>query len=302
MINLASSLTVSGISSGGFMAAQFQVAFSASVNGSGIFAGGPYYCSQGIVSIATTACMTSPELLNVDKLVQDTKNFAEKGTIDSILNLANRKIWIFSGILDTVVVQGVVKKTGEFFSNFVSPSNLQSTFSIPSEHSWVTNNFGNLCSYLGTPFINICGFDGSGSLLLHLYNSLSPKVKSSESNLHTFLQSKYGDITLAGLLPIGFIYIPSTCERSKCEVHVSFHGCLQSSEFISDVFVKNNGLNDWAESNSIVVLYPQVLSSFSNPQGCWDFWGYSGKDFAFKTGRQMRIVYAMTQNVPGVSW
>ena len=37
------SLTVSGISAGGFMAVQFAVAYSKSVNGSGIVAGGPYY-------------------------------------------------------------------------------------------------------------------------------------------------------------------------------------------------------------------------------------------------------------------
>lgn len=38
--------TVSGISAGGFMAVQFAVAFSASISGAGIFAGGPYWCAQ----------------------------------------------------------------------------------------------------------------------------------------------------------------------------------------------------------------------------------------------------------------
>lgn len=40
-----SQTTVSGLSSGGFMAAQFAVAYSATVAGAGIIAGGPYFCS-----------------------------------------------------------------------------------------------------------------------------------------------------------------------------------------------------------------------------------------------------------------
>src|SRR5512132_3856249 len=49
-------ITVSGISSGGFMAHQFHVAHSAHVAGAGIVAGGPYACSQGNAITAITAC------------------------------------------------------------------------------------------------------------------------------------------------------------------------------------------------------------------------------------------------------
>jgi poly(3-hydroxybutyrate) depolymerase len=63
------------------------------------------------------------------------------------------------------------------------------------------------------------------------------------------------------------------------------------------------GLNDWAESNNLVILYPQATSNFlKNPEGCWDWWGYTGSDFAFKSGLQMSMVYAMYQKPPGVSW
>src|SRR5579862_7409382 len=44
--------SVSGLSSGAFMAVQFGVAFSSIVVGIGVFAGGPFGCSQGS---ATTA-------------------------------------------------------------------------------------------------------------------------------------------------------------------------------------------------------------------------------------------------------
>lgn len=40
--------SVSGLSSGAYLAVQFHVAFSATMVGAGIIAGGPYYCTQGI--------------------------------------------------------------------------------------------------------------------------------------------------------------------------------------------------------------------------------------------------------------
>ena len=50
--------TVSGLSSGGYMAVQLHVAHSASVRGAGVLAGGPYYCAQGSVWTAAWNCMS----------------------------------------------------------------------------------------------------------------------------------------------------------------------------------------------------------------------------------------------------
>jgi len=43
------------------------------------------------------------------------------------------------------------------------------------------------------------------------------------------------------------------------------------------------------------VLFPQVEPSFQplNPNGCWDWWGYTGLDYATKSGTQIRAVKAM---------
>ena len=50
--------TVSGLSSGGFMAVQLHVAYSATFRkGAGIIAGGPFYCAEGSVLNATGRCM-----------------------------------------------------------------------------------------------------------------------------------------------------------------------------------------------------------------------------------------------------
>jgi hypothetical protein len=49
-------ISVSGISSGGFMAHQFHVAHSSNVMGAGVVAGGPYYCAEGSIANAITKC------------------------------------------------------------------------------------------------------------------------------------------------------------------------------------------------------------------------------------------------------
>lgn len=49
-------VSVSGLSSGGYMAVQFHVAHSAMVKGAGVIAGGPYFCAQDSFDTATGTC------------------------------------------------------------------------------------------------------------------------------------------------------------------------------------------------------------------------------------------------------
>lgn len=49
-------ISVSGISSGAFMAHQFHIAHSEHIMGAGIIAGGPYYCARGSILDAVTKC------------------------------------------------------------------------------------------------------------------------------------------------------------------------------------------------------------------------------------------------------
>src|SRR5262249_56886574 len=52
--------SVSGLSAGGYMAVQFDIAFSSMLRGAGIIAGGPYYCAQGNLFTATSTCSCIP--------------------------------------------------------------------------------------------------------------------------------------------------------------------------------------------------------------------------------------------------
>ena len=91
--------SVSGISSGGYMANQFHVAYSSIVVGAGILAAGPFYCAKGNVATALTDC-TTPTVANppdVGYSVRVTQDYASRADIDATSNLINSKVWLFSG-------------------------------------------------------------------------------------------------------------------------------------------------------------------------------------------------------------
>ena len=52
-----SDVTVSGLSSGAFMAVQLHVAYSSIISGAAVYAGGPYWCAMGNLNTAMMDCM-----------------------------------------------------------------------------------------------------------------------------------------------------------------------------------------------------------------------------------------------------
>jgi hypothetical protein len=91
-------------------------------------------------------------------------------------------------------------------------------------------------------------------------------------------------------------------------VHVALHGCQQSTDKIGDKFVKNTGYSRWADTNSIIVLFPQTRTdntsrstaasgSLANANACWDWIGWYGANFAQKAGTQMAAIKAMVDRV-----
>src|SRR5437899_12913479 len=84
--------SISGISSGAFMAVQFGVSWSSIVKGVGVIAGGPYYCAQGTAIdgllgnlgpalSATGPCMKGPPP-DLEPLFEKTDEWARGGDID----------------------------------------------------------------------------------------------------------------------------------------------------------------------------------------------------------------------------
>jgi poly(3-hydroxybutyrate) depolymerase len=98
-----SQLTVSGMSSGGYMAVQFHVAYSELVAGAGVLAAGPYYCAEDSLSRALRRCMRNGEDIPTDRLVEITSHLALQDEIDPIAGLARDRVWLFHGAADNTV-------------------------------------------------------------------------------------------------------------------------------------------------------------------------------------------------------
>jgi len=290
--------TISGFGSGGFMASQMHVAFSASIGGVGIVAGGPYYCSMGSQARAQTACTTNGYLINVNTSVAYAQTLAGEGAIDPVSNMASSKVFIFSGIQDNVVSPQVVQQTVQFYNSFTSASNLFIDFYMNTAHTWPTQIEGNPCWYYGSPFIGACRYDAAGILLQHVYGPIVVKGTFNNSNLFEFDQSEYADIWQAGLSTRGWVYAPYACRRNPilCKMHMFLHGCSQEYDSVGSALVKESGFGEWAESNNITIVFPQTIQTSSDFYGCWDFVGFTGQDWANQKGYQMAALSSIAQN------
>jgi hypothetical protein len=277
------------------MAVQMSVAHSATISGAGIIAAGPYWCAESDVAVALTACMNQSELIDVDVLVAATTYAETLASIDPTINLKSQRVWLFSGTQDTVVQSGVVRKLEQYYRNYVPGAQISTEYGISAEHALITDHYGRACSYLGDPFINNCNYDGAGTLLQWTQKSpLKSRVNATRSNVYIINQGAYTPFNLAprdiSLADTGYVYVPPACLNTECKLHISFHGCKQYADKVGTQYVVEGGFNEWAESNGYVVLYPQTVKSDSvpfNPEGCFDWWGYTGPEYATKLGPQL---------------
>ncbi|HEY7674071.1 MAG TPA: depolymerase [Burkholderiales bacterium] len=303
-------VTVSGVSSGGFMAVQFHLAHSSTVRGVGVLGAGPYYCAMGSVWTALNNCMTPSawaRLPSTDLLVGLTRGLARGGAIDPLAGVADAKVWLFSGTRDETVGPEVVAALRDFYRAIAPRVDIAFVADVPAGHAMVTSRAGNVCATSEPPYINNCGYDAAGALLAHLLGKLEGPAERG-GRLIEFDQREFagGAPGSVGLADSGYAWLPRQCERERCRVHVVFHGCRQNAQAVGERFAREAGYNRWAETNRIIVLYPQTIARWGwrwgggfvfNPRGCWDWWGYTGPAYPTKTGPQIHAVQAMVERL-----
>jgi poly(3-hydroxybutyrate) depolymerase len=295
-------VSISGLSSGAFMAVQYEVAYSRSLVGAGIIAGGSYYCAQGNMMAAIGSCKGA----DVAALAALTRKRAEAGQIDPVSGLATHRVWMFSGTLDKLVPSASMADLAKYYAAFIPASQIEFKSDLAAGHAMPTDSYGNKCDALATPFISNCGFDAAGSLLQWIYGPLkargdnaAPAGKLQEFDQSEFLPSP----TSHGMANTGYVYIPPGCDKggAGCKLHIALHGCMQDIGNLKDTYALHAGYNAWADTNRIVVLYPQAaaLSPTPNPKACWDWWGYDDPDYSVQNGRQLRAIKRMADRLTG---
>jgi poly(3-hydroxybutyrate) depolymerase len=296
-------LTVSGVSSGGYMATQFQLSFSRIVRGLGVFAAGPWDCARGSLTRAFGDCLGRPESApDAAALIALARDAARAGRIDPLESLADARVWVFHGTRDATVAPAVTRALVDFYRGFVAAANLRYLDDIAVGHGVPTEAAGGPCAATAPPFLYACHYDGVGAMLAFLYDAApAAAAAAGQGSLASFDQSPY-DPT-GSLAARGYLYIPRACTGQRpCRLHVAFHGCRQGAEFVDELFVREAGYNRWADAHGLVVLYPQAKRSHVlplNPEGCWDWWGYTDQNYASREGRQVAAVRAMVRALAG---
>lgn len=293
-----SRISVSGISSGAYMAGQVHLSHSALFNGAAIIAGGPYYCAMGELARGLGPCMKGGEL-GLAGLIEYARTAASEGKIDALSNLADDRVWIFHGALDAIVHEDASVAVAAFYAELSSEDAVTLVTDIPVVHGMATLASGPPCDTFGAPYLNACDYDTAGEILKSLHGELRERTNGSGQ----LLMVEQPGFDSAEMLERAYLYVPASCSTgAACGVHVALHGCAQSSAYVGDAFAANAGFNEWAEANALLVLYPQVASSKiapMNPNGCWDWWGYTGEDYATKDGAQVRVIKATLDALAG---
>ena len=309
--------SVSGLSSGAYMAGEIQVAHAKDIVGAGIVAGGPYACAESSASRifpfwptavaqngtqALYQCMqTSLGTPDPVALAARAKELADDGAIDPIAGLAGDNVYLYSGKKDDTVALAVVKAAQRFYKEVGVDESNTTLIEGDGGHALITAQGGGVaCGISDTPYVSNCGYDQAKAILAWIYGPLAEAASPSPpaGRFILFDQQPFsepGD----GFADEGVVYVPQSCsEQPGCRVHIALHGCEQSREAVGDSFVKGAGYAEIADQNRLVILFPQAKASATiNPKGCWDWWGYTGLDYLGKDAPQIKAIWAMVEQL-----
>ena len=214
-------------------------------------------------------------------------------------------MYVFSGTNDQVVKQPAVDAAVAFYKLAgVGDGAIKYVNTVPAGHGLITPAYGGECGTNASPWLNHCtvdgvGYDQAGAILSQIYGALNAPATALTGKIVAFDQKEFTS-NAARMADEGYAYVPASCASgSPCRLHIAFHGCAQSAKAVGDKFYANAGYNRWADTNNIIVLYPQVNSSLLNRQGCWDWFGYTGGSYPTKTGPQLAAVKAMADRLLG---
>lgn len=306
--------SVSGLSSGGFMAAQLATAYSSVFKGVGIIAAGPYDCASTFVNRApflnaVTSCMSPiarPMGPDAKFSWSSAQRHAQEGSIDPVANLARQRVYIFSGSNDPVVKSMVVDQVDAYYRLAgVAPEAILYRHDVHAGHALITAQEGDTpCAQTQAPYLNNCGFSQAQEMLHHLAGAADQPASTQPltGEFVRFDQREFDKDARSSMDDSGYAYIPRDCRSNACAVHVALHGCQQAAVQAGERFYKGAGYNEYADANRMIVLYPQMRPSSANPLACWDFWGYSSPDpmkpnFQTRQAPQMAAIMAMVRRL-----
>jgi hypothetical protein len=226
------------------------------------------------------------------------------------------------------VYSDVVRCTRDFYERLgVARGDIVFEDTIGAGHSIVTDNpEDSLLESNQPPYINRGTSMQSHQILRHVYSDLKKASPCLGGRLIRFDQTEFFDNEArACMSEFGYAYVPREVEeeRKPARVHIVLHGCKQGYGYVNYVYgradtlnqapygnryMMTTGYNELADSNNIIVLYPQAKGGDSgglqNPDGCWDWWGHTSPDpeqpdYYSRNAIQIKALYGMLNRLGG---
>ena len=264
---------------------------------------------------------------NAEKLAALARATAQAGEIDDVANLADDRVYIFTGSADQVVYSDVVARTRHFYELLgVKAKSIRYDDTVAAGHSIITDNpEDSPLDANQPPYINRGGFMQSHDILTHIHGPLKPPAAKPAGRLVRFDQTEFfGGESRASMSEFGYAYVPRAVEEgASARVHIALHGCKQGYNYVNYVngrpdtgnqppygnrYFTTTGYNELADTNNIVVVYPQAQGSdgngTQNPDGCWDWWGFTSPDpqrpdYYSREAIQIKAIHGMLERLGG---
>jgi poly(3-hydroxybutyrate) depolymerase len=311
-------VTVSGISSGAYMAGQMQMAYSESVSGAALIAGGPFGCAES--AFAGMATDGGAAMLNAQRavagcmldrmamwgvpdpgaLARQAERLASDGRIGPLEAVASDRIYLFTGRADSIVKPSIVRAAKAYYEKIGVPAGqIRFNDTLAAGHAFVTPDKGGACDVSSAPYVVDCDYDQAGELLNTVLGGAQKPSGPAAGRFIDFDQTPFtAGLANHGMAKRGVVYVPESCvAEAGCRIHVAFHGCAQNRAAVGDAFVRDTGFGPWADANRLIVLFPEVSPGATNPQGCWDWWGYTGRAYLTRDAPQLRAVARMIEHL-----
>jgi hypothetical protein len=222
-------------------------------------------------------------------------------------NITNSPVYLFHGQSDSTVYASV---NGDLYTQYQQwGADVVYRNDTQANHAWISPLATASCTTSSSPYVSNCNIDPELDILSHmLKRKINPSSSSANGSVYSFSQDSYAQklygtsASTFSMDTTGYVYLPSSCANgAKCELLIVLHGCLQGYSMVGGALIAEANLNGYADTNNLIILYPQAIASplVSNPEGCWDWWGYTGTLFDSKyvtrAGPQMAIIRAIAE-------
>ena len=231
------------------------------------------------------------------ELAKRAKELADDGAIDPLAELAHDNVYLYSGNEDETVDSTSWRRRRASTRSSASPRATSTLVEGEGGHAFLTDAGRRGLRYHRDAVCSDCDYDQAKAILSWIYGPLAEASATPPGKFILFDQGAFaepGD----GFADEGVVYVPPGCaEQPGCRVHIALHGCEQSREAVGDAFVKDSGYAEVADTNRLIVLFPQAKASTVNPKGCWDWWGYTGLDYLGKDAPQIKAIWSMVEQL-----